>query len=64
MIASPVGTDYLSILEVAEVCRVVPKTVRAWIRTGRLPGYMTPGGKVMLVRRSELETHVRRVGAR
>ncbi len=63
MVSSPVETDFLSIVEAAGVCRGVPKTVRMWIRAGRLPRYLTPGGKVLLVERHELESYMRPEGA-
>lgn len=63
MVSSPVETDFLSIVETTGVCRVVPKTVRAWIRAGRVPGYLTPGRKVLLVECSQLESYTKRSGA-
>ena len=53
----------LSIVEAIGVCRGVPKTVRAWIRAGGVPGYLTPGRKVLLVECSELESYTKRLGA-
>ena len=63
MVSSAVKTDFLNLVEAGEFCRVVPTTVRSWIKAGLIPGYMTPGGKVLLVRRSELESHMRELGA-
>lgn len=39
--ATPVAADaaYLTIDEVAHACRVTDRTVRNWIRAGRLPAY-------------------------
>lgn len=38
--SSPAITPtYLTIDEVSEACRVTPRTVYKWIRSGRLPAY-------------------------
>ena len=63
MVSRTVETDFLNLVEAGQFCRVASTTVRSWIKTGRIPGYVTPGGKVLLVRRTELEAYMRRVGA-
>jgi excisionase family DNA binding protein len=46
--------DYLSIAEAAEITSLAPQTIRRWVRMGRLTEYKA--GRVLRVRRSELET--------
>ena len=64
MVSSTVETEFLNLVEAGEFCRVAATTVRSWIKTGWIPGYMTPGGKVLLVRRTELVAYMRPVGAK
>lgn len=51
----PANTDsvYLSVAEAAKLARVVPSTVRRWIRAGELTRH--EAGSKVLVRRDELE---------
>lgn len=35
----PAAPAYLTIDEVADACRVTPRTVQNWIHSGRLPAY-------------------------
>jgi excisionase family DNA binding protein len=44
---------WLTLAEVAEVVRVHQRTVRTWIRTGRLPAARV--GNIVRVRRSHLD---------
>jgi excisionase family DNA binding protein len=46
--------DYVSVAEAANIASVQGQTIRAWIRSGRLTEYKA--GRVLRVRRSELET--------
>jgi excisionase family DNA binding protein len=46
--------DYVSVVEAANIASVQGQTIRAWIRSGRLTEYKA--GRVLRVRRSELET--------
>jgi excisionase family DNA binding protein len=50
--------EYLLLEEIAEISRAPVGTVRAWIRTGRLPS-VKPGRR-RLVRRSDLERFLAR----
>lgn len=50
--------EYLLLHEIAEISRASVGTVRAWIRTGRLPS-VKPGRR-RLVRRSDLERFLAR----
>ncbi len=56
IVATPSVDDLLTPNEAAELLRIRPRTVRAWIRSGRLPAMRTdPGrGGRLLVRRSDL----------
>lgn len=49
--------DLLTVEEVARQLRVSPKTVRAWLGQGRLPGFkLTP--KVWRIRRADFQAFV------
>lgn len=46
-------TEFLTVFEVAELCRVHPATVRNWLRAGSLPGRHI--GQQWRVRREDLD---------
>src|SRR6056297_1253396 len=41
----PFEKDVLTTGEVAEICKVAPRTVSKWFDTGELEGYRIPGSK-------------------
>ena len=45
--------DFLTVREVAEQFRVKERTVRTWVANGRLKAVKAPGGKNLLIRRSD-----------
>ncbi len=46
--------DLLKTAEVAQLCRVTPKTISIWYRDGKLPGIQLPG-KELRFRRIDVE---------
>jgi excisionase family DNA binding protein len=46
--------DLMKTAEVAQACRVTPKTVWSWHKKGRLPGIELPGGELRF-RRHDVE---------
>lgn len=53
--------EYLTMKDAARRLRVVPLTVRRWIRDGRLPGYRL-GPRLLRVRADEVDALARRIG--
>ncbi len=51
--------DFLTIAEVATLCRVTPESVRAWVHTRALRAFTTPGGKLLRVRRADVDAVVK-----
>lgn len=59
----PAGADgYLSVAQAAELASVAPGTIRRWVREGELPDRRA--GRVLRVRRADLEELLRRGGDR
>lgn len=46
--------EILTTGQVADICRVAPRTVTKWFDTGRLKGYKIPGSRDRRIPRSEL----------
>lgn len=51
--------QYLTVDAVAEIFGVDRETVMRWIRSGRLPAVVLPGGRRYRIRREDLDTALR-----
>ncbi len=54
--------DVLTTGEVAQICRVAPRTVSKWFDTGTLKGYRIPGSRDRRIPRGELIAFMREHG--
>lgn len=54
------GDAWMTTAEVATQWGRNVETVRRWIRDGQLPAHRTPGGRTLLVKRSDVELTIAR----
>ena len=54
--------DVLTTGQVADICKVAPRTVSKWFDTGRLGGYRIPGSKDRRIPRAELLKFMKEYG--